>query len=60
MLSTTPIYIIWCGAWATTQQVIVEDLFFFNNVTDSNWLMIQSTYYQETETETALTTEYSR
>jgi len=44
MLSTTPIYIIWYGTWTSSQQVIVRD--FFNTVTNSDWLKIQTTYYQ--------------
>ena len=51
MLGTTLIYIIRYGAWATSQQVIVRDF------TDSDWLKIQSAYYQEEVTTAAATTK---
>ena len=44
MLGTIPIYIIWYGTWTSSKQTIVRD--FLNSLSNSNWLNIQTTYYQ--------------
>jgi len=44
MLGTVNVYIIWYGTWTSVQKVIVRD--FFGNLSNSEWLNIQTTYYQ--------------
>jgi len=45
MLGTVPIYLIWYGTWTMSQHYIVGD--FFDNLSNSDWLNIQTTYYQK-------------
>jgi len=45
MLGNVPIYLIWYGEWTMDQHNIVAD--FFNNLSNSDWLNIQTTYYQK-------------
>jgi len=40
-----PIYIIWYGTWISSKQIIIRD--FLNNLSNSEWLNIQTTYYQQ-------------
>jgi len=44
MLNTAHIYIIWYGSWSTKQHLIIHE--FLDNLSNSNWLNIQTTYYQ--------------
>jgi len=44
MLGTIPIYLIWYGTWSAKQKIIVTD--FIDNVSNSDWLNIITTYYQ--------------
>jgi len=46
MLGTIPIYIVWYGSrWTSLKQSIIRD--FINTLTNSDWLKIQTTYYQQ-------------
>jgi hypothetical protein len=40
-----PIYIIWYGTWNSLKKTIIRD--FINNLSNSDWLNIQTTYFQQ-------------
>lgn len=45
MLGKVPIYLIWYGDWTMDQHDIIAD--FLKNLSNSDWLNIQTTYYQK-------------